>query len=114
MPGMSRTGRSSRHAGVRLRRTHSPVEDRLTEAQRADLAELVPVAEGRPERIPKFLSLRCPWCGGAHVASCPRVKRMVYDQSGGRVVEVEFWPETWWSKKDVIFADDIWPADPRS
>lgn len=34
---------------------------------------------------------KCPWCGGIHSATCPRVKALEYGPNG-QVTRVEFHP----------------------
>lgn len=53
-----------------------------------------------------FEKIQCVHCGGAHFRACPRVKRMVFNNSGG-LQEIEFWPEGSWSTENVIWPEDI-------
>lgn len=97
---------------MKLRRTHPPVEDRLTDEQRADLAALVPVSQGSAERATKFAVMRCQWCGGVHSMSCPRVKSLTFD-GGNKVTGVTFWAWHEWPTHLVLWASDIWLADEK-
>lgn len=54
----------------------------------------------------EFEKIQCVHCGGAHFRACPRVKRMVFNNSGG-LQEVEFWPEDSWSTENIIWPEDI-------
>lgn len=50
----------------------------------------------------------CQDCGGYHLRSCPRVKRVSWVGSGataGQRTEVEYWPS--WDDSEVIYPEDL-------
>lgn len=53
----------------------------------------------------------CDHCGGWHVRSCPRVKRLRFAETNGKLVEVEFWQQ--WSTEGIVFPEDIEDAEPQ-
>lgn len=53
----------------------------------------------------------CPYCNGIHMRSCPRVKRILFSETGEKVREVEFWPNDQWSDEHIIFPDEIEELD---
>lgn len=68
---------------------------------------LPPISEAIADELRSLPS--CPYCGGYHVAVCPRLKLVDYGPSGN-VIHVEFWPDGQWlrvARKRVIFADDL-------
>ena len=54
----------------------------------------------------EFEKIQCVHCGGAHFRACPRVKRMVFNNSGG-LQEVEFWPDKEWPTENIVWPEDI-------
>ena len=53
-----------------------------------------------------FEGIKCVHCGGAHLRSCPRVKRLVFN-SDKNLPEVEFWPAGQWPTDNIIWPEDI-------
>lgn len=68
----------------------------LSESERILLRKVFP---DRPERS-------CEDCGGYHLRSCPRVKR-IEKLGNGNVTVTEYWPRAEWEDVDYI----IWPED---
>jgi hypothetical protein len=54
----------------------------------------------------EFAEQQCTHCGGVHLRSCPRVKRMIFDKN--QLVEVEFFENGQWDETNVL-----WPEDDR-
>ncbi|MFF4403596.1 hypothetical protein [Streptomyces sp. NPDC001404] len=48
----------------------------------------------------------CRHCGGIHVRSCPRVRRLAFHPNG-TLAEVEFWPDGRWSDASVIWPEEL-------
>lgn len=51
----------------------------------------------------------CEDCGGYHLRSCPRVRRIVLIGEGpgtGNRVETEYWNQ--WDDSEVIYPEDVW------
>ena len=55
----------------------------------------------------EFDTMRCVHCGGAHLRACPRVRRLIFEPSTGKIVEVEFWSEGEWSDDSIIWPEEI-------
>ena len=76
----------------------APYATAMDAAQRADLQERFNQYQADyPVGV-------CEHCRGIHPRACPRVKRIVYGEHR-QVVEVEYWPDSAWSKDHVIFPD---------
>lgn len=50
---------------------------------------------------------RCAHCGGYHLRSCPRVKRIVFKQSSEMPQEVEYWPWGHWPTRHIVWPEDL-------
>jgi hypothetical protein len=54
----------------------------------------------------EFEKMQCVHCGGAHLRACPRVKRLVFNNSNN-IQEVEFWRDGEWSQDSIIWPEEI-------
>ena len=54
----------------------------------------------------EFESMQCMHCGGAHLRACPRVKRLVFNNSNN-IQEVEFWADGAWSQDSIIWPEEL-------
>jgi len=73
---------------------------KLTPGERKTL-QVSGIFDQRPDAL-------CGDCGGFHLRSCPRVRRVVWIGNGNRV-EVEYFQE--WDQESVIFIDDVYDSD---
>jgi hypothetical protein len=51
----------------------------------------------------------CEDCGGFHLRSCPRIRRVTTigeGQAVGNRLEVEYWEK--WDDSEVIYPEDVW------
>lgn len=87
------------------RRAENP---KLPAAKRAELAKEV---DGPNGKTTAFALAACSHCGGLHLHACPRVKRLVFDPTGSKLVEVEFWRDSQWPRDGIIFPEDVFTDD---
>ena len=55
----------------------------------------------------------CTDCGGFHLRTCPRVKRIAFIGQGsgtGNRTEVEYWEK--WDDSETIYPEDVWDDEP--
>jgi hypothetical protein len=57
---------------------------------------------------------KCAHCGGLHLRTCPRVKRLLFAERGQHVVEVEFWPSGQWPEQDIIWPEQVFEDEEES
>ncbi len=86
------------------RKAQAPVP-RLTPEERAILLH------EEPNRKPHFTNRQCEHCGGLHARACPRVARMRFSSSNGKLIEVEFWADGQWDDSNVIWPEDVFGFD---
>jgi hypothetical protein len=86
------------------------VRYRITWGNDEDALDAELVAKLRKELDEKKRAF-CVDCGGLHGLACPRVRRRTFHSNGG-VQEVEYWADDAWSRKGVIFPEELYAAQP--
>jgi hypothetical protein len=58
------------------------------------------------EVMDKAVKSRCLHCGGAHIISCPRLKRIRYKADGQTPAEVEYFPDFTWPPESIFWPEE--------
>jgi hypothetical protein len=66
---------------------------------------LKPIFLGQADKHP------CTDCGGLHERQCPRIKKKIWHQTNGNLLEVEYWSPGWEASYDIIWPEDVFDDD---